>query len=772
MAATHPAVIADLPRTAVTSFRPRDLSFEMQQLSARQLWHIFRRHLPLVAGIVGLCTLFVFTVESILPNTYEATATVQVEMNDATGGNQADATRNQQRVANEARIYQSQALAGQVVRDLHLDQNKVFTAPNPISSMIALVITPKPATPQSTTIKLINQTKVDSTTDSDFINIVVDSPTPQLSAQIANQYVQTLQRMRATRRQVWRDSLTKALVADRDRLADNVERAEAAVADYRRAHRMPVGAGGEEDYAQMNRVAVEAASAAALDSAAAQRQAGIDQAAALRTTAGATSPVLEALQRQYDDLQAQKSQLSTSLGANHPDMQRVDAQIAQVSHDLDRERSIVIANQQARNNSDGGREVALATGETKAAAARSGQLQSTLNALAGFAASNIRGNVDLNVLDRRADVARQAYLATAGRVQTVDATLDSTGVNSVMVSPASPPLLPIAPTPKKFAVAAFAGSLILALMIIFCIEMFDNKLRSPEQLRVLFGLRTLGMLPLLPRAIELAVESNPVVSEPESLFAEVARNLAADIKDGLPSGGLAKTVLITSPLPGDGKSSVAVTLASAVGALGYRAVVVDFDLRQPGPNVLRSIQNHSSTPDLIELLTSPQTMSALLPHAEIEAKTSSDELTPVTPVVLSTREPVANPAGLVRDQQIKDLLDTLRESFDLVIINAPAVLAVREARTLASIADATIMVVRWGHTSVDQMRASMDLLDDRVAGAVFNQVDYKKHARRGYGDAAQFYKGSSSYYSDAPSWRNWPERMRDRVRTTFTREAA
>jgi len=757
----------------MTSYRPRDLSFEMQQLSARQLWNIFRRHLPLVTGIVGICTLLVFTIESILPNTYEATATVQVEMNDATGGNQADATRNQQRVANEARIYQSQALASQVVQDLHLDKNKVFTAPNPISAVIALVITPKPVTPQSTTIKLINQTKVNSTNDSDFIDIVVDSPTPQLSAQIANQYVQTLQRMRATRRQVWRDTLTKALVSDRERLANNVERAEAAVADYRRAHRMPVGAGGEEDYNQMNRVAVEAASAAALDSAAAQRQGSVDQAAALRTTAGATSPVLEALQRQYDDLQAQKSQLSTTLGNDHPDMQRLDAQIAQVNRDLDRERTTVISNQMARNNSDGGREMALAAGETKAAAARSGQLQSTLNALAGYAASNIKGNVDLNVLDRRAEVARQAYLATAQRVQTVDSQLDSTGVNSVMVSPASPPLLPVAPTPKKASVAAFAGSLILSLMIVFCIEMFDNKLRSPEQLRVLFGLRTLGMLPMLPREIELTTENNPVNTDPQSLFAEVARNLAEDLREDLRGDGPAKTVLITSPLPGDGKSSVAATLASAVGSLGHRAVVVDFDLRQPGPNVLRSIQNHSATPDLVQLLTSPQDLAAFLPKVAIGAKPSNDdEVTPVNPVVLSTREPVANPASLVRDRQINHLMEALRDNFDLIIINAPAVLAVREAKTLANIADATIMVVRWGHTSVDQLRASMDMLQDRVSAAVFNQVDYRKHARRGYGDAAQFYKGSAPYYSDGSSWRGWPERIRERVKMTFAREAA
>src|SRR3546814_17523295 len=75
----------------------------------------------------ALPILVVLIVQLQLPNRYEATATVQVELNDSTGSNQADATRNQQRVANEARIYRSQALAEPVVRALNLNRNQAFT---------------------------------------------------------------------------------------------------------------------------------------------------------------------------------------------------------------------------------------------------------------------------------------------------------------------------------------------------------------------------------------------------------------------------------------------------------------------------------------------------------------------------------------------------------------------------------------------------------------------------------------------------------------------
>src|SRR3546814_2027251 len=108
--------------------------------------------------------------------------------------------------------------------------------------------------------------------------------------------------------------------------------------------------------------------------------------------------------------------------------------------------------------------------------------------------------------------------------------------------------------------------------------MVDNRLRSVDQLRRLFGLRTLAMLPKLEEPIPATIEDNPVTTEPQSLFTEIARNLASEIEE-LPHQGTSQRVLVTSPLPGDGKSSVALTLAAAAASMGRRAIVVDLDLR-------------------------------------------------------------------------------------------------------------------------------------------------------------------------------------------------
>ena len=738
--------------------KPRDLSFELQQMSARQIWFLLRRHMKLVASIVSACVVVVLIVQLQLPNRYEATATVQVELNDSTGSNQADATRNQQRVANEARMYRSQALAEQVVRDLNLNRNPAFT------HGVQMTV-------QQAAVQLTKNTRVVSSTDSDFIDIIVQSRKAELAARIANRFIDSLQKMRSQRRQTWRDGLSTALDKETKRLAHEVELAERAVADFRRQHLMPMGAGSAEDYQQMNRIAVEAASTAAMSSAMQAQAAGVSRAASMRTVAGASSPALDNLAKQYDDLIRQRSELSVQMGANHPQMQALSAQIAQVGRALIQERGTVIATQQTKNDTDAGRERAMALAEASAASARAGQLQAKLNAMTGAAFRNNANLVDLSILDRRAEVARQAYLTTAQRAQTVQSELQTTGVNSTMVSAAAVPLQPVAPAPKKMALAAFVGSSVLAFLIVLGIEMFDNRLRSGEQLRRLFALRTLAMLPKLEDSIGTTIEDNPVITQPQSLFTEVARNLASEIEE-LPHQGTSQRVLVTSPLPGDGKSSVALTLAAAAASMGRRAIVVDLDLRRPGPSILRSIQDSSDTPDLIEVLTHSGESRRLIPQAEPHVDHDAAKgAAPVAlmPVVLSTREQIRNPAAVVQGWQVGQLLDDLRERFDLVVINAPAILAVRDARTLSSLADSTLMVVRWGHTTVEQLRASLQMVNNQVVGAVFNQVDYEEHARRGYGDAVQFYMGSAAYYSDS-----FPIRpsLAERIRHLFTRKAA
>jgi uncharacterized protein involved in exopolysaccharide biosynthesis/Mrp family chromosome partitioning ATPase len=703
-----------------------------QLLSIRQMWSIIKRRRLLLFLVVALITGMVTVSQLMSPRLYEAVATTQVELNDATGANQADvAARNQQRVANEARLYRSRALAEKVVRDLDLIHDPRFMLAGDGGDPDRAIL--------RASAKLARMSKINSTGDSDLIDIVVRSSSPELAARLANQFVDSLQELKFGRRNVRKERTAIALAAERDRLAAETQSAEQAIADFRETHGMLAGAGGPEDYQQLNRIAVEAASA--------------------RANAG-KSDLLQQQQRQYEDLMRQRSDLGVTYGAQHPEMQRINAQLTQIKEAMDREQMASTAADRDRAAAAAARERQLAASEAAAAAARASTLESRVGAIRSKAFANNENLVQLSALERRAEVLRQSYIITAQRAQDVRAELKTTGVNSSIISQATVPDQPVAPAPKKAALAAFSGSMILGLLLIFAVEMFDNRIWSSEQIAQLFGMRTFAMFPEVNPTALTSHEENMVTRQPHSVYAEVARNLFAEIEHLAPEN-VPSSVLITSPLPGAGKSMVALALVTAAAAAGRRAVLVDLDFRNRRKGLHQAAGNPIDAPDLMEYLIGGAQTTKLLPPPN-PAESPRDAPT-YTPVVLASQRN-DNPAAFIRLSQIRRLLADLRNDFDLIVINAPSVLAVPDARTIVGLADTTVMVVRWGKTTIEQMRAATQILRERVDGAVINRVDYAEHAKRGHGDPLQYYAESIGSYETKASGRDWLAGLRRKYR--------
>lgn len=719
--------------------------------SARQIWQIIRRHELLLGAIVFTTVLAVLISQWSETPTYKATAVIQVELNDEKGLPDA-AARNKERVANEAGLYESRSLAERVVRDLGLTHDPRFTdRPLPRSRAA------EPKHVMGATGTLLSMTSVAPEKASDFIAVSVVSPSAELASEIANQYALSLSSLRTEIRDERRNEVVRDLEQQRSRLAIEARQAEQALANFRRTHQMLTGAGGEEDYQQINRIAIEAASANAMRAAQNAIAGGVSFAASQRSTAGATSALLDQQQRRLDELMRERSDLSVTLGSRHPRVQSVDAQIAETRSNLSHEEANVIAAANARVGAEAARERALAGSEAAAASARAGQLQSQLRSMTSKAYANTANMVTLNALERQAEAAREAFLATAKRSQEVQSGIDAEGIHSTLVSPAAAPREPISPRPKSATFAAFTGSLLLGLLIIMAIELTDNRLWNAEQVARLFGLPTFAMIPELGKGAIVSADDNPVLQDPQSLFAEVARGLSAEVAD-LARDDRTQTVLITSPVIGDGKSTVALTLAAAAALAGRRAVLLDLDLRRPSGDILKTMQTQGASSDLVDYLSGTADVGKLLPTLVAVDNVQDDEA--YQPVILSAREPTFNPAVLMRHGRINRLLDELRKQYDLIVINAPAALATSDARMLTDAVDNTLLVARWGRTTTEQVHATMQILQDEVDGVVINRVDYVEHARRGYGDSVQFYMDSAGYYSGAvPTRPTWSERF-------------
>lgn len=743
------------PLLEAMSDRPMEGGSRPSSLSARQVIKIIRRHELLLGAIVFFAVLIVLVVQLTSTPIYQATATVQVELNDDSGSPDM-AARNQQRVANEAGIYRSRSLAERVVQDLKLASDPRFVeTPLPPNAVVDNRRLSRLAG------RLISSISISSSKDSDFIDITVRSESADLASEIANQYPASLAAYRSVMRDDRQGKIVSQLDDERARLATEAHQAEQAVADFRRQHQMLTGAGGSEDYQQINRIAAEAVSAAAMRAAQSARAAGIASAVSNITTAGATSPLLDQQRRQLDDLTRTRSELAMMYGSEHPKMRGVEAQIAETTGSMQQEQARVIAAATTQAQNAAAREAGIARSEAASAASRAGQLEGTLRSITGKAFANTAATVELNALERNAEAARSAFTAMSTRAQQVKASLAASGIHSRLMSPAAVPQEPISPRPKSATFAAFVGSLILGLLVVFGIELTDNRLWNAEQIYHQFGLRTFALLPELDGDALRSAKANPVLQDPQSLFAEVARGLGSEVAE-LAQPGRAQTVLITSPITGDGKSTVTLTLLAAAVAMGRRAIVLDLDLRRPS-DVLRPTDDAGGKPDLIDYLSGAVDARHMLPTLALTQRPGAEqpsEITTYEPVVLSAREPARNPAAIMRLGKVNDLLDHLREHYDLLIINAPPTLATRDSRMLMDAADHTLLVVRWGRTTIEQVRAALQVLQKPVDGVVINRVDYAEHARRGYGDPVQFYMDSAEYFSgEMPTPRRWYERM-------------
>lgn len=728
------------------------------QVSLRDLLRIFLRYRTMILLIVAITTLAVIVQQMLSPTLYRSSTNVQVELIDQVGTNQADVnSRNAERVANAVRLHRSASAAEQVIKDLNLLHNPDFLAemgnPN---------LTGKPLL-QAGINKLTSMITIDSEAGSDLIEIAVIARSPELAADIANEIPPAVRALRGAKSNERRGELLASLEQEQQARGRTAQASAQLVADFRTRNRMLAGAGTDEDLAQINRIAVQSAAASAARDGAAARSAGIARASTMQSTATATSAALNTLEQRRGELVGEASKLSTSLGPNHPDVKRVNSQLAQIDKSIAQEQASVQAAAQADADAKGAQMAQLARSEADGDSAQASRLEGIVAGLSTMAYKNTANRVDLDKLLRQAELDDDAYKSISARIEQVRAQMQMEGVSSSVVSPAVPNYDPIAPTPLKMGLTAFVGSGILALMIAFLRDFLDDRLRTMAQIRRQFGLPTLGMLPLLPRNMPIDPKESPVITEPQSLFAEVARSTYTEVR-GLQRKVGVQVVLVTSPLPGDGKSTVSLTLAAAGIALGERTVVLDLDLRKRG--ALQQLQNETSAPDLVDIVCGRAELDSLAipqqgnpydaPEATVTGESIANQI-----VLLSAKEPVAEPAVLLSSNRLRTLLSQLRERFDLVIINAPATLAVRDARAMCNFADQTVMVARWGHTTGDQMRAALESLDDSVGGVIFDQVDYAEHARRRYGDSVQFYANSATYYSSpVPTHEAWAARVR------------
>jgi capsular exopolysaccharide synthesis family protein len=209
-----------------------------------------------------------------------------------------------------------------------------------------------------------------------------------------------------------------------------------------------------------------------------------------------------------------------------------------------------------------------------------------------------------------------------------------------------------------------------------------------------------------------------IINEPLSPLNEAVHSVRINLRL---SSADSKVILITSPLPGEGKSAAAMLLAASSAASGKRTILIDCDLRQPSTSAaLRKID----VPGLSELLRG----TAKLENVITRDPTTKTYLIPAGSVV-------PNSADLLMSQQMRDLVVTLRGLFDYIVLDTPPLLMVVDALALATVVDKILVIVEWSQTAHGSISEAFKVLRPeahRVAGIVFNKVDLNRLPGYGY----------------------------------------
>ena len=262
----------------------------------------------------------------------------------------------------------------------------------------------------------------------------------------------------------------------------------------------------------------------------------------------------------------------------------------------------------------------------------------------------------------------------------------------------------------------FFGGLLVGIALVIARERISNRLRSP------FDVETASRAPLLgiiPNDRRTKSNPNAFAYDTGSARSEAFRSLRANLQfvdvDEPP-----KIIAVTSPLGGEGKSSVALNLAVSMAEVGLRVCLVDADLREPALDKLLGLDGRVG-------LT-----SMLVGNAEFDRA-----IQPVTGNLWAVAAgPLpSNPGDLLASEQFRSVISELAERFDYVVLDAAASLPVADGAEVSAVAEATVVVVRASSTNREAFRRTVDALSrvTTVAGAVLNRSSGGKPRSRGRG---------------------------------------
>jgi capsular exopolysaccharide synthesis family protein len=459
-------------------------------------------------------------------------------------------------------------------------------------------------------------------------------------------------------------------------------------------------------------------------------------------------PTLRDYHAKLTDLHRQYVELSSTLTPSHPKVQRIQAQIVELQSALEKHRGNIV------------RRIG---GEYAAAHRREALLAQAYAAQEKVVANQSSKAIHYDTLKREVDSSRQLYESLLQRVKQAGLATAMRASNVLVVDPAKPPLLPHQPNmPVNSALGLLCGTLLGFGFVVFR-SRFDRSFQVPGDLQIYLNLPELGAIPLadstelhqisngtngtgtkstllLPEPLK-EIKDIPALAGGEptdclelvtwkhnpSALAESFRATLTSILLTNQNGNRPRVIVVTSPGPGEGKTTIATNLSIAVTEIGRRVLLIDGDLRQPRLHKILNISNSWGLSDV--LLSEAPIESVPLSHLVVETRIPGLSVVPSGSTTLSI-------SHLLHSPRMEALLARMREEFDMVLIDAPPMMHLADARLLGWLSDGVVMVFRAGKTTREAaFVATQRFAEDgtRIVGTILNSWDSRKNPGHSYG---------------------------------------
>jgi uncharacterized protein involved in exopolysaccharide biosynthesis/Mrp family chromosome partitioning ATPase len=673
-----------------------------------------------VLGCALALGLLTFLFVSQLTPVYGSMAKVLLDPREGTpvAGDQvvADLDLSSEVVASEISILRSNVLLEDVIDAIAAEQPDLLevllpSTPKPSvldrlatavglaeEEVAAIAVAPEGARRDALVWALRKATEVWREGDAYIISVYAETPDPVLSAVLAGTLVDRYIAQQVEGRQRTAGEATARIEARIADLRAQVEAAEAAVEDYR-ARSIETNGSGIDILSQRVLNLNEELVNARIESVAAETrflemQRLLNEGGPIALTNMVTSDSIVELGARRLQLEANDAEWAgRGYPPDHPERRKILGRIAEVDRSLDVEVARAL---DAQRN------------EAQIAAVREQTMEAALREVEARYLEASRDTIGLRQLERETEAVREVYKELLTRVAETRTQESFQVADARIIERAIVPGAPAAPRPKLLTAMAIAVGAALGLAIVLLRRLTSRTFRDIAELERATGLPVVAVLPEMSwTSTQAALDE--IACSPTGPAAEAARALRGHINAGAPDA-MSRSVALLSPLSGDGKTTATLMLARLAGLADEHVIVVDLDLRQD--TVARDLG----------LPAGPGTAQVLRGEALLDRAIHRDPDLDFD-VLPAGR---AGPGDGPRVGALTSLLERLKEEYDTVFVNAPALLQAPEGAAIARSVDQCVLLVRYDATERSALGRCLSMLEAQHApleGVVLTRAD-------------------------------------------------